>query len=207
MPKTSNQSGSINVCTITFEINAVDLYAMRRYEQFIRKCAKEGKSVPARVIKKFLSFFRAGINQEYDSLSYQKKQLDGLLLQIKNNLCKRFECNKEYNFLFFKAMVDVVFENLSEHLFVLWNNTDYNKRKEIVIQAVYNNINDYFTEGIGVKYDESFGKYKRCVLCAYIVFGLGFHLSQKITPKQLNGQEPSNQLLYESIKYYIGRIP
>lgn len=200
---------NFGVNKIFIEIDEKDLYAIRVYEEFINKHVELKNKIPARVIKKFFSFFGKKTNQNYVINQLKQKEINVFVLDIKKQVLERFIHNDEYNFSVYKyslqLMLDEIFNSISESLLSLWDKIDRSKKKEVLIFFVYMAINNYF-ELCDSDLKISFGKYKKIALTGFIIYKFGFHLSQKITPNALKGKNPTNEQFYESIKYYIKKI-
>ncbi len=206
----NNESKQIH--KIYVEVDSCDFYKIRAYEEFIFRHMNNNDKIPTRVLKKFFSFFNRTVNPKYLDAEKQKEDTGILITKIKSETIDRFSNDSEYHFsektnnrCSFDCFLKNIFNYLSENLTKIWNNTDYNKRKDILIKEIYFKLNEYM-DMCNPTTNKFYGKYKRGVITSYIVWKLGFHLSQKLTPKQLNGKQPTNQQLYESIKYHINKI-
>lgn len=203
----SSMAKKSNKKAITFYFKEDDVCNLFAYQTFLQKHIGQGNKIPARVLKKFFSYFEP----EHEKI---KKEIEERTGEIKQSTINKFCNDSEYNFSV-QLPMNVLFnsnnvtkecciKDLIESAFVyVESNIIKVTEKNEFISIIYKSINDYFNYFTGDT-EKIFSTYKRTVLTGYVVHKLGFHLSKEIV--QLEGKEPPNQLLYQSVKYYIDKL-
>lgn len=181
------------------------------YQHFLIKHVKRGDKIPAKVIDKFFSFFTV----EKDRLN---QELKSQIKTIKVKTINKFVNDKEYNFSeklpsrlqlnnLFNPQDNSITESVCSlhkligHLFNAIILKEFDRTdKGTFIRFIYDQIDSYFNlfkcDGLAI-----FGKYKRYVLTGFIIHKFGFQLSKDI--KELQREEPTNQMLREAVRYPI----
>ena len=187
---------------------------MYDYERFIKRCVLNGQKVPARVLKKYFSFFEAPLK---GSLVARKDSL----LQIRKEIIAIYGDHHSFAFKFtvkssyvhpLTERVDFFDSEYSldgfiEHLFHFLAE-DYlcslSEKKETLIPYVYSHLRDYMSYADRPDY---LTEYKMLAITGLVTAGFGFLMSehQFKTRRDKSKKQYYPEYLQDSVKYMISK--
>ncbi len=101
----------------------------------------------------------------------------------------------------FQKMIDGLFYDMEINATRFVEEIPYDQHRDALAKGIYDFISDY----VGRSKNPPFGKYKCYALTGYMIWKLGYPLTDKVKSSALNGKEPSNEMLFEAIKYPLGK--
>jgi len=188
---------------IILEYDQKNGFALRKYLKWIDKNVELGNKIPARVIKKLISFFKTEKEIE--------KAKNDLIRKIITNTLKRFP---KYNFESEEVKLNKPF-NFSNPQPIIHNPYSLSHMLQSVLEkAIDNNGKDIYndkTEFIGKTYllmseyqekrhvpEKELKDYKKHVLSAFLAIQIGYVVVKK--------EKPSNHDLFANSRHAVGKF-
>ena len=185
-----------------FEDTVCDAWA---YQRFIEKHIRQGNKIPARVLKKFLTYIDFG---EQGLL-----QREWSISQIAKNVGERFT-NTDYEFdgthIAFSVQDDlgnieqeitmpyslkIMIENICKEIFELFDERNNHLTKDECLATIHEKIESYKDGYLSDEHKQKFTSYKMYVLASYITIQFSFKLTEK--------KDPTNEELYHCARNAI----
>ncbi|TND09827.1 MAG: hypothetical protein FD123_951 [Bacteroidetes bacterium] len=194
---------------IELEIDARDLCNVLAYEYFLKKHIAAGDKIPARVLKKFISFFRITEDE-------RRKGIEKQINILKNRIIERFGADAEYTFERPKAKKrkgnDIVFEipassfkdvvNSAVSSLVSTLMENHNKyrntdERKFLFESIFNSINSVM-KGAPKPAQKKISRYKKIVLASFMTSEIGYRFTTK--------KNPTNQDYFQGAKYIANKM-